>query len=310
MKNQLIRFIKIFIIILLTIITLFVTANATIFFSLKDKHNKSFLSTFERKNFSVENFMKNFEENNFNIEENNKKGLLLFGCLYTKGDKETDGGKNFGYYLSKETKRPTYNRAFGGGGIQHAILQVQSGKLNTQIGNSEYAIYTLSALCDIHRLYRYSGPWNDPLWLLNSELWPQYEERKDKQLVLKKSLFPLIEGSPIYRFIQKKINNKKETNSDISEKDIDFAMQHFLFLNKELKSINPNIKLVIISYWSAEDNFSVKNLVLLEEHDIQFISFDEETREKLKKYKDEKTYHPTAQAWEFIVPIILNELKN
>lgn len=53
-----------------------------------------------------------------------KEPIAVFGCSYAYGYKLKEE-QSFGYKLSEYTKRPVYNRAYSGLGIQHMLYQLE-----------------------------------------------------------------------------------------------------------------------------------------------------------------------------------------
>ncbi len=259
------------------------------------------------KNFSIENYIKTTQYREpSGLDYKNKKSIIIFGCGYAEGLGLNDN-RTFAAQLSDYMKRPVYNRGKGGDYIQHAIIQVQSHQLDDIIKNSEYVIYVLPVIKDSFRLSVYPGPYFDKYFIYNKYLYPKFILNKDNELQLYTTKHTFIEGHPAYRIFNKYLVEKikKDTTPSIEEN----TLIHFDKLNKELKKINPNIKLVVLVYWDLYNGYPVlfKNM---EEKGIKLISVSDLTKENLNdsKYRSD-IGHPTEEAWKLLVPYIAKELK-
>ncbi len=259
------------------------------------------------KNFSIDNYMQitQFREPS-GLDYKNKKSIIIFGCGFAEGLGLKDN-QTFAAQLSDYMKIPVYNRGSGGSYIQHAILQVQSHELDDIIKNSEYAIYLLSALNpDGFRLVVYPGPYFDKYFPYEKYLYPKFVLNKDNELQLYTTKHTFIEGQPLYRifykFFVEKI--KRNTTPNIEEN----ILIHLDKLDKELKMINPNIKLVVLLYCDSYNYYPVlfKNI---EAKGIKIISAHDLTKENLSDSKyNSDIGHPTEEAWKLLVPSIAKEL--
>lgn len=306
------------VIIILTVILIILLLNCAIYLYIicLKKLNVRDYKLFARKNFSIEHFMQTYDfRAPSGLEYKDKPSIIVFGCgitnYYLAKDEET-----INYQLSKYTKRPVYNRAVGGGGIQHAILQVQSGKLDDIIKNSSQSIYILSCQNDNLRLSVYPGPLIDPHYNLEEFLYPEYKYNKDKQLVLNKSVFPMLRGSVLYRLIDKIIVTGLYTyrfkSWNLYKKNLDFAKEHFKKLNNELKKINPNTKFTVMFYYDDINDTDLQPIIReLGENGIKCIFIKSLTDVDIcenPKYINKQYSIPTKEAWMEFVPLIAKEL--
>ena len=301
--------------VILSIILLNVILYYIIIFSYK--FNPRDYRIFHRENFAIETFMNSYEfREPSGLEYKKKPSVIIFGCgitnVYTAKDEET-----INYHLSKYTKRPVYNRAVGGGGIQHAIIQVQSEELDDIIKNSSHAFYIISAMNDNLRLRVTPGPFSEAVYALDNQLFPRFVYNKDKELVLYKSKCPIIKGNILYRLINKIIATGLYTDKiksfNLYKKNVEFTKDHIIKLNDELKKVNPDIKFSVLFYYENENNKDIKGIEKeLKEKGIDFI-FLSSFSPKIDlvndtKYRNMKTLTPKAAAWEDLSPLIAKKL--
>lgn len=127
----------------------------------------------KKQNYSINEIIAEIpfrEPNGLNYKKNN---IIIFGCDFAEGLGLSDE-QTFAAKLSEFTKRPVYNRAVGGGGIQHAIMQIQTYSLDKVVKNSDYAIFVLSSINDNTILYCYHGSFFDKYFLLSKFIYPRY----------------------------------------------------------------------------------------------------------------------------------------
>ncbi len=266
------------------------------------------LSLFYRHNFSIDNLMKesNYRKPN-GIKYKNKKSIIVFGCGFAAGVDLKDN-QTFEKKLSDYLKVPVYNRGLGVGAIQHAILQVQSGKIDDIIKQSNIAIYITPTIMDAARLKVYPGPYLQPEFLYSKEIYPVMKQQND-DLVLINPKFPTLTGNIFNRLITK--FNEQQIN------DIKILTQnnviHFKKLNKELKAINPNIKFFVLLYWDNKEDIELfNNLMQIEGISVILVSeLTKLTRKDLlsSQYRTKINQHPNEEVWNILTPAIAKKLK-
>lgn len=292
--------------IILTSIALFFFVNFILYFLiiLMKKTPLFEYPIFYRENFST---VKYFNELAFKEPSGQKysgESIILLGCGFVAtNDGKSD--KTLDYYLAENLKKKVYNRAIGGGGFQQAILQVESHLLDNTIKNSRQVIFFIPARNDTIRLRVYPGPLIDSFWVLDKSLYPRFEINKVNQLQMHKSLFPIIEGSIIYRLIEKIWNTfvltNKLQNFNHYDKNLDLIKLHILKLNYELKQINPDIKLSVLLYFDKTDVFDeISNE--LSENDIEIISAREIEDFDVNKFSD-----PNEELWASLTPFLIKK---
>ena len=238
-----------------------------------------------------------------------KRPIVLFGCSYTYGENLKDN-EVFSYKLSEYTKRPVYNYAFSAFGIQHMMYILGLKDFKKHIKNEPaYVIYTFIP-DHVRRLYlkaygeRNFGPYLRYYLAKNGELkeYPRYYA-------------PLS-----YSYIGKKIltNSSDLRTCDVqngNDDNFDFMKKHFEQAKVQLEKIYPNTKFVILIY---EDNNWYQNSWYLvtdrwEELEKEgFIVIKTSNLVGRRFYKPEDlTYdsvHPSAKAWDLVVPKLVKRL--
>lgn len=236
------------------------------------------------------------------------KAYIIFGCGYVSYDDNDNQKpkKSIDYYLAHIVKRKVYNRAISGGGLQQALMQVQNHVLDDIIQDSEHVIFFLPARNDAIRLRVYPGPLIDNNYLFSKDIYPRYVETRDGILKLYRSPLPMIEGSIIYRIVEKIWNTfiltKRFQSFNCYEKNLDLIKLHIKTLNVELKKINPNVKLTILLYFD-ETNIFEKIADELSEDGIKILSAKEFDGFDVDKFPD-----PTEELWMTLAPLLAEKL--
>jgi hypothetical protein len=264
----------------------------------KYENDNQFNFRLVRYNFDFNKYIKEH-----NITYNNpiglnykKKPIIIMGEGMAAGSflEEQD---TLAYILSEYTKRPVYNRAKGGHYIQHAILQVQSHIIDDIIKNSEYALIIIPSFIDSYRLKVYPGPkWNKTN-LNDKYAYPVLEGDTSDNLKLRHQLFPFITSSALYKICEKSLIYIKPANDPIHMKN---TYNHAIRLRDELKKINPEIKLIIISYFELPGSYKE----LEETKDVIFIYAKDIIDTTADENYDETIYQPKPIAWKKIVQYI------
>ena len=303
MKNKL----KQIIIALFAIIIFFFLINIILYMFISKDEKFNIKKAIYRKNSSIEDYAKIYKFRIPHGENDKPYNIVLFGCAYTEGlglnDNQTLSAK-----LSEHTKKKVYNRGVGGGGIQHALIQIKSHYLDSIIINSKYVIYLQSNQYDFDRLYYYPGNYFDANFLFDEKIYPKFV-KKNNQYVLYKSKIPIIEGSILYRLINKFILTKKYELFDIKNKNYLYPIELLIELKEEINKINPNTKFILLLYWDKKDIFKKSDLELLNKNKIKIIEIPNYIdTEELDKLANEYEKHPSENAWIRIVPILVNIL--
>lgn len=238
-----------------------------------------------------------------------KRPIIIFGCSLAYGD-GLHSNETISYKLSQLTKRPVYNRAYQGWGMQHVLYQLRRADFYKEVPDAEYIIYVMF---DEHlqRLFKYQYPIPYNYILLRYKL----ENNHFKEIhPLLKPLWGLYTVNEIQRYI--------ENNIIVSEENL-YKNQDYLFrMMKEIKSLSdkhyPNSKFVILyyrmpSYKMGSENFIDKNGLAQRLKNQGFIIIDSNdiTPKDIltnKKYKTIDGWHPSASAWDMLLPKVIKKL--
>lgn len=292
--------------VLLFFIEIFIWTSENIYL---DKNNKNIEKKFipfhkgiKFFNFDLENFpAKEREPEGLNYK---KKPIVIFGCSYAYGF-ELNREDTLSYKLSNLTKRPVYNRANPGWGVQHMLYQVRKNKFYELVPEPEYAIFVLM---DDHfrRLYTLTFM-NREMLYENFNL--RYKE-KDNQLIEIRNI------NPVFNFIKRlyltnKLYNFYLTNiflrNERYQRSFDFIVKHFSESKFEMQRHWKKTKYVIVFY----DEFYYDEILMNKLKDEGFIIINLPKESKLNLLSKEYTivdYHPSAKAWEVLTPIIIKDL--
>lgn len=243
-----------------------------------------------------------------------RNGIIIFGCSYGYGA-FLEMEQTFGYKLSQMLKRPVYNYAASGQSPQFAIIRIRSHELDDIIKKSDYAIYVTIG----EHVWRTRVNSNGFHY---EAVWPRMIIKKvhgEKKLVRYWAKFPSIEGSYLVKYIKKIWFAKILTPLNIKFVQnymFDFAKLHYLTINKELKEINPNIKMIVLVYHDEEETelfTSSSRWSELEQEGITVIDVNKclpQLRQNENgKYTIPNDGHPSEAAWNDITDLFVNELK-
>jgi len=272
---------------------------------------KKYSDSYSFKRYRTDyNWLKETYQNNLRKPEGleyNQKSVILFGCSYAYGhlleDKQT-----FHYKLAHVLKRPVYNYASSGQSPQFALMRIRSHDLDNLIRNSDYIIFVTIGE-HIWRVHTNSAGFP------REYIWPTYEN-KNGNLVFHHSKFPIIEGSYLYKFIQKLIYSRILTQSKskiVQNYMFDFVKLHFEEMKKEAELINPNIKFIIITFGDGTNPLLYTSSPRLKElEDEGFIIFDVDKLIGDNKPQDfyiPNDGHPSEIAWDMIIDMMVNKTK-
>ncbi len=234
-----------------------------------------------------------------------KKPVVVFGCSYAFGF-TLKNEQTFSYKLSHLTRRPVYNRAMAGWGIQHMLNQVRQSGFYKDVPEPEYVIFVM--INDhFRRLY---APTFMSANLVTEDFNLRYEN-KNGELVLKQEKNKFFENVHRSYFLQKiehfYINNiLLEKNNH--KKYFDFAAKHFIASKSAMQKHWKNAKYVIILYQAFwYDEIFIKQL-----KDNGFIVISLPNDYGLLNLRTPEyqlpNYHPTEKAWNLITPKIIGTL--
>lgn len=233
------------------------------------------------------------------------KPIVLFGGSSTYGY-NLNTEQTFSYKLAREAKRPVYNRAVTGWGIQHMLEQSRFEELYEDVQNPEYIIYTFTddqpGLLFISNISSYDfllKENNLKFKNINGKLTKNKE--RNKILAFLKSTYTArtIKNWYIEKFV---IKDESKTIEKIG-----LILKYFIDTRKEMDSYWENAKFVIFFY-----NDSAFNKMLsakLEENGFITISAKDLTTKNLRNDKYSWNNMPTGEAWNLLTPLIAEKLE-
>lgn len=277
---------------------------------LLDRKNIEFKYSLRNPKVSLTNIENYFTGNgNFywgrkpdGLQYKNSVPITVFGCSFAYGQ-NLNYNQTFSYKLSKQLKRPVYNRAMPASGLQHMYLQ---STLDSTYNNIPPADLVLYVMIQDHYRRLLINSFN----IAENYFYLHYSDKKNK---LVKDNYNNIFGN-FYRssYIQKYLNHYFSDRFIYNDKNADkltnLVLSYFLETRKNLeKNWNKKFKFVIIFYKDItyEDLLSKK----LKENGFIVIQTKELIKEDLNSsdFKLEDN-HPNEKAWNLLVPLIVREL--
>ncbi len=237
--------------------------------------------------------------------EYKKPPIVLFGCSFAFGF-ELQKEQSFHYKLSNLTKRPVYNRACSGWGIQQMLYQVRMQDFYSKVPEPEYVMYMMIA-DHFRRLY--------VLNFLSGQL--LFEQRnlryklkdgnlvqitdKNKYLNILKRLYITSELHNFYvnNFILSKYNYKNYFN---------FALEHFIESRNEMQKHWKNSKYVVILYQDFYKSDEFIKMLQNNGFKVLFIPSMTDVNLRAKEYNISDGCHPNEKAWDLLTPLVINKL--
>lgn len=236
--------------------------------------------------------------------EYKKPPIILFGCSFVFGY-GLSNNDTFSHKLSLFSKRPVYNRAMPGWGLQHMLYQLKREDFYNEVKPPEYVIYTFIP-DHINRLYRYQYPPPNNYILLRYKITEKGFEEIQPFFRPLWSLYTV-------NYVQSWIENDILTAKSNTKNNYDF----FCLMMEECKKLimlhYPKAKIVILMY--KEYPYMENDYAYLREKLTQDGFTVINTSELLKndslygdKYKAPDQCHPSGLAWDLIVPALIKKL--
>lgn len=222
--------------------------------------------------------------------------IVLLGCSFAFGQ-GLDYKDIFSVKLSEVAKRPVYNYAKKGKGLQSSLFIIQKGVIEPK--NPEYIIY-LYMDDHIRRLYS-SCSIDDYVG------YPIYSLNKDGYMELKYDYFPLYRQFYTFYYWNNVVFKKiLKQNSSYNSK---LLTAYFKSMNQAIKEKYPDTKFVVLAFTNQE--FLKYDSLNLKDEEIIFINSnllagEDLTAEEYWQSKDDT--HPTAEVWKILAPIVSEEL--
>lgn len=246
-------------------------------------------------------------ENSLPYDEN-KKSIFTIGCSFTFGN-NIKPDETIAYKLQELTKRKVYNKGQSTWGPQFVLRDIQldehfNGK---EIVEPEYFIYTFIS-DHIRRLYC------DYFYISNNAIYNLYSI-KDNKLILNPPKARFVNYLQITTFARRL--NWLIFQMTPNDKKFDRLKLYMLTMRDELKKRFPDSKFVIVVYNSEADTehnnikpFKTNRWSELEDEEIIVIRFDTPEYNFLteNEYLASDGQHPSAKAWDRLVPVIAQRL--
>ena len=238
-----------------------------------------------------------------------KKPIVIFGCSMAWGAGLNEP-ETFHYKLSELTKRPVYNRAISGWGVQHMLFLLQQDDLYQELPKPEYVVY-LYISHHIQRMYKYSFIYNWGRRLsYNYGKYNMFFGKLCEEKRLQHTLFSRLWNHYILKFIAA----CQEKNEGASFKLLE---KHLLECKKQVENRWGNdVKFVILNY-ECEEPFNdhpnilnKKNINKLSNDGFIVVSTSDLTgiKELGEIYTLKEDIHPNEKAWNLITPLFAKEI--
>lgn len=236
-----------------------------------------------------------------------KKPIILFGCSFTFGYSLKDE-QTFSYKLSHLSKRPVYNRASGGWGVQHMLYQSRRKDFYSEVKEPEYIIYVLINR-QLHRLVK--KVW----WQPSNDLYLHYKENNG-DLVEDNSPWSFLWFSCIIKNYFENVEERNFVSKDFN-KSFDFMKLHFLKSKQEFQKHYPHTKFVILKYREMMGSDCSSELLDTERWEelkkAGFIVIDTKdlVGSTLCSYNyvlSKEDTHPNEKAWDLVTPALIKRL--
>jgi hypothetical protein len=300
MKNKLLKFFFIILINLILFIIFIFTVNFYIFRISGGESIKQYIK-FLTRDISNKNSYDNLIPYKFfrpiENKDSLKRPIIIFGCSFAYGD-GLYHYQTLSYKLGQYTKRPIYNRAKSGWGVQHMYYQLSNDDFYKSVPKPEYIIYVYM---DGHK-----GRITTPVSLDFDNCYYAFYKKYKGQYIKKKRTF-----------FSDKIIIQHYVSNYIINNYLSLGYKYNIQKEKDI------IDYVIASKKAAENHWG---------NDIKFIIFSfAEIKEETKKYirdnnillfsKDDYKIdlenieyqissndpHPNEKAWNEIVPLIVKQ---
>ncbi len=227
----------------------------------------------------------------------NTPAIIVLGCSMAYGV-ELNENQTFSYKVSKKLKIPVYNLAYPAGGLNQIYYILQYNKFKQEINKEpEYILYFYNP-DHMRRMFMMCTPTN--------KTFPSVFYRPSHQnLLLKQNL--TLENSYLYSLLT---HNHISFCKDNYCAELEKLFSTYLSsINKEIKTLFPNSKFVIIKFSSAFDfennvlkNYNVIDIPQLTQIDVM----DENTQ---NQWCIDDSFHPNENYWNKVIPVIINQLK-
>ncbi len=222
------------------------------------------------------------------------QAIIVFGCSMAYGVGLNEN-QTFAYKISKKLKRPVYNFAYPGGGLNQIYYLLQYSKFKQSIKKEpEFILYFYNPDHIRRMIMRVTPTFKDEMEI--------FYKIKNKKLLQKNPL--ILENSYFYSFLIYNYITSIGYNKYIEQL---FSL-YLLSIDKEIKTLFPNSKFVIVKFSSEFDfeNNILKNYNVIDIPKLTKIEvMDINTR---SKWCIDNDFHPNEKYWDSLIPTIANEL--
>ncbi|MCD7780794.1 MAG: hypothetical protein LUH05_09010 [Candidatus Gastranaerophilales bacterium] len=229
-------------------------------------------------------------------KNSDKESIVLLGCSFTEGA-GLEKDETFSYKLGQYTKRPIYNRAKGGWGVQHALFQLQSEKFYDIISKSKPPKYVI---------YTYIGDHVKRIHIANEPVilggYPIFVYKKVKDNLVFDNFSNLFFHFPSLSAIKQGIFSNFSTTKSRAK----FLKLHFLQSAKALKQHYRDSKFVILIFDGNNEIFQIRND--LKKEGIIIVTVEDLIGNK--DYGRQLDGHPNADTWDLVTPKLVEYLDN
>lgn len=238
------------------------------------------------------------------LEYSDKTPIVIFGCSYAQGQ-FLNYNQTFSYKLAHLLKRPVYNRAYPGRGIQFMYWQSISSDFYNSVPPSDTVIYVL--MSDHYRRLLI-----DFIDVLDLHLTGHFN-KKGNDFVLDGSnyLKNILISSYSYKVLHAKYIDWYINNPKHEQELTDLVLEYFIKTRENLeKNWHKKIKFTIVFYNDKNILYKETLFAKLKAAGFNVIETDKITSADLnsQEYLSSATLHPTEKAWDELTPLIAKDL--
>lgn len=291
------KILKIIIINLLLFLILAVVLEACLFFHFKMRNPEA------KYNLKHLDYIESFKF--FNPREPvglnyTKRPIMLLGGSFIYG-LHLEGEHTPHYKLSELSKRPVFNYALPGKGLQHSLFVIQNKLYDKRMQNPEYVVYVM-IYDHIRRMY-------SQVMFNDNTGQPIYKITKDGDVKLVHDYFPFYKKFFTLYFINNiyyfKLFYKDNPTHHRN------ALAYFKAMKKEINKQYPDAKFIILLY---DDYFKFglyipefkrEGLTVIQTKELTGVNFYSPEYQIDAKHGD---LHPTESVWDIVMPALVKEL--
>ncbi len=232
--------------------------------------------------------------------------ITIFGCSFAHGQ-YLDYNQTFSYKLAHSLKRPVYNRAIPGKGLQHMLLQSRSKQFYNDVPPSDTVFYIM--IKDHYKRMKVNY-----LHILDTYQLGNYEKKNNKLAAINYNnpLLNLLRSCYTFKLLKTKYTDAYIHNPKNADKLTDEVLLYFIETRKELeKHWNTKVKFVILGYYHIPYWDLLKSK--LEQNDFIVYSINNDIT-AIDLYNtegytiSETDKHPNEKAWNLITPLVIEKL--